>query len=262
MKNKLLFLAGAFLPLAMLLASFSGNTKSYPGGAPAGYTGSPGDGQNCTACHGGSASTVAGWITSNIPPAGYTPGSTYTITATALGSGTKGFEVSPQDPAGNLLGTLTAGTGNHLTGSGKYVTQSSGVNSDPATWTFTWKAPAAGTGNVTFYGAFAISKSITKLSTLEVGEYVSTGIASTGSTTEITILPNPNHGCFEIAMGSSPEITGCIYDFSGRLILERKLGNGVNGIREKIDISSHPAGIYFLRLQTGPETITKKIVVY
>jgi hypothetical protein len=37
---------------------------------------------------------------------------------------------------------------------------------------FQWTAPAAGTGTVTFYGAFAITTSATKLSTLVVNELV------------------------------------------------------------------------------------------
>ena len=143
---------------------------AYPGGSPAAKTGSPGDGSNCTSCHGGSAATVTGWITSNIPGAGYTPGSTYTITVSVTGSGNHGFEVSPQNVPGALLGTLIAGSGNKLVGSGKYVTQSSSQSGNPQTWTFQWVAPAAGTGLVTFYGAFCVTKSNTKLSTLAVNE--------------------------------------------------------------------------------------------
>lgn len=171
-RNTLLsVLSFSVLGLSLLLMGYGGvENGDYPSGSPAGYTGSPGDGKNCTQCHNGSASTVTGWITSNIPASGYTAGSTYTITVTVSGSGAKGFEVSPQNPSGTLLGTLTAGTGSHLTGSGKYVTQNSSVNSNPATWTFTWTAPAVGTGDVTFYGAFTVNKPVTKLSTLLVHE--------------------------------------------------------------------------------------------
>lgn len=172
-KNRKLFtfLPFGLLVISLMLMSYGGvENGDYPSGSPAGYTGSPGDNKNCTQCHNGSASTVAGWITSNIPASGYTPGSTYNITVTVSGSGGKGFEVSPQNPSGTLLGTLTAGTGSHLTGSGKYVTQNSTINSNPATWTFTWTAPAVGTGDVTFYGAFTVSKPVTKLSTLLVHE--------------------------------------------------------------------------------------------
>ena len=101
------------LQVAILFLSFifTLSVFAYPGGAPAGYTGSPGDAQNCTksGCHNGTAATVSGWITSNIPPAGYTPATTYNITVTVTGSGNHGFEVSPQNVAGTLLGTLIAG---------------------------------------------------------------------------------------------------------------------------------------------------------
>ncbi|MCX6266585.1 MAG: T9SS type A sorting domain-containing protein, partial [Bacteroidetes bacterium] len=142
----------------------------YAGGAPSGNTGSPGDGQDCTSCHSGSATTATGWITSNIPALGYTAGTTYNITVSVPGSGSKGFQVSPQNAAGTLLGTLIAGTGTKTTGTGKYMTHTGSSSSDPATWTFQWTAPASGTGNVTFYGAFCVSYSNTKLSTLVVGE--------------------------------------------------------------------------------------------
>ncbi len=151
-----------FLLLAIVVIAVLGLTSFetlYPTGAPAGYTGSPGDGQNCTSCHGGTATSSTGWITSNIPASGYVPGTTYQITATnsLTGSGKFGFEVSPQNASGTLLGTLAAGTNSQLVGGGKYVTH---TNASPSisTWTFNWTAPAAGTGNVTFYGAFARNK--------------------------------------------------------------------------------------------------------
>jgi hypothetical protein len=144
----------------------------YPSGAPAAKTGSPGDGANCSECHGQTATTTAGLITSNIPAAGYSPGQTYQITATnsLTGSGKLGFEVSPQNPAGTQLGTLVAGSGSKLVGGTKYVTHSN-ANSTTNTWTFGWIAPATGTGDVTFYGAFARNYSgPTTLSTLLVHE--------------------------------------------------------------------------------------------
>ena len=155
--------------LISLLISFS--AMAYPSGSPAGYTGSPGDGMHCVSCHNGSAATVSGWITTNIPTAGYTAGTIYTITVTVSGSGKKGFEVSPQNATGTQLGVLAAGTSSHLVGGTKYVTQSSaGSTSSTVIWNFTWTAPVAGTGQVTFYGAFCVGKSNTKLSTTVVNE--------------------------------------------------------------------------------------------
>lgn len=131
----------------------------YPTGAPAGVSSSPSDGATCakSGCHGGPVTAMSGIITSNVPVAGYTGGITYTITATFSGSAgvNKGFEISPQNSAGTLLGTLIAGTGTKLTGSGKYITHSTPISADPAVWSFQWTAPAKGTGTVTFYGSFA-----------------------------------------------------------------------------------------------------------
>lgn len=163
------------LLLMSLTVIFFSSFMPYPSGAPSPYyyTGSQGDGHDCSSCHGNS-STVSGWITSNIPGTGYVPGTTYQITATnsISGSGKYGFEVSPQNAAGTLLGTLAAGTNSKLVGSGKWITQNNASNS-VTSWTFNWTAPAAGTGTVTFYGSFARSTgSATKLSTLVVNEAV------------------------------------------------------------------------------------------
>lgn len=167
------------LPWIVALAAVilsSGYTVMYPTGAPAGKTGSPGDGANCTECHGGTATTTAGQITSNIPPSGYVPGTTYQITATnpLTNTGKMGFEISPQNTAGAQKGTLVAGSGSQLVGGGtKYITHTN-ANTTTNTWTFGWIAPAAGSGAVTFYGAFARDKpGPVTLSTLTVQEAVS-----------------------------------------------------------------------------------------
>lgn len=163
------------LPLIVSIVSAFALTSFIafsPTGAPPAKTGSPGDGSDCTDCHGGTATTVSGWITSNIPADGYTPGQVYQITANnqITGSGKFGFEVSPQNVAGDLLGTLTAGANNHLVGGNKYVTHTNATTS-LSTWTFNWTAPVAGTGQVTFYGAFAKGKpGPVRLSTLTVNE--------------------------------------------------------------------------------------------
>lgn len=195
-KRNLLLLVSA--TAFVLLTSFAG---FYPGGSPAGKTGSPGDGSNCSSCHGTAATTTAGWITSNIPAAGYTPGQAYQITATnnMTGSGKYGFEVSPQNVAGTLLGTLTAGTGTKLVGTGKYVTQSAASNT-LKTWTFTWTAPVAGTGNVTFYGAFARNYSgLTTLSTLAVTEQVSSLPAAAGVISGLTTVCRNSSTTYSVA---------------------------------------------------------------
>jgi len=182
------------LPLILAVVGIITLTASVltPNGAPPAKTGSPGDGSNCTECHGGTATTTPGLITSNIPSGGYVPGTTYQITATntLTGAGKYGFEVSPQNVAGTLLGTLIAGSGSQLVGSNKYVTHLS-ANTTTNTWTFGWVAPSAGTGTVTFYGAFAKGKPgpVTK-STLVVQEAVAAPGAAGPITGPATVCKN------------------------------------------------------------------------
>ncbi|MFH0864923.1 MAG: choice-of-anchor V domain-containing protein [Bacteroidota bacterium] len=155
----------------LLLIFFSGifsiiwtanQTLSYPGGAPSGRTGSPADGKTCVQCHKGIALEKEGWI---LPGDSllYKPLHTYTITATSTGVTTSskfGFQISPQDAEGNLLGILVLTNDNEtqLVGKGKYITHTKeGINATGfKSWKFNWIAPAAGTGDVTFYGAFVI----------------------------------------------------------------------------------------------------------
>ena len=213
MKRKIYLILSVCIAAVFLLTSYDGDNMDHSSGAPAGYTGSPGDGQQCqTGCHGGSVQTVTGWITSNIPTAGYTPGSTYTITVSVTGSGNHGFEVSPQNTSGTLLGSLIAGSGNKLVGSGKYVTHSSTQSGNPQTWNFQWVAPATGTGTVTFYGAFCITKSQTRLSTMVVPEVIpfvvnATAVPSSllvGSTSQLDMSASGGSGIYTYSWTSIP----------------------------------------------------------
>src|SRR5690606_1068590 len=71
-----------------------------------------------------------------------------------------GFQVSPQKTDGTLLGSLNATSQETQVTGGKYITHTqSGTagNSGSKSWTFEWTAPTAGTGDVTFYGAFNIA---------------------------------------------------------------------------------------------------------
>ena len=149
----------------MIVDARQNKTISNATGAPAGHTGSPGDGfQTCMECHLGPAATFeSGWIVSNIPGSGYVPGTTYSLTATATAPGHVrfGFQVTPEDFLGNEIGALqlTNATETKLVGLGKYITHtSSGTSgSNSKSWNFNWTAPTAGSGDVTFYGAFNIA---------------------------------------------------------------------------------------------------------
>jgi hypothetical protein len=259
----LIFGFGIIAAVAILATAYSGDNADYPGGAPAGYTGSPFDGKNCSTCHGGTASNVTGWITSNVPGTGYVPGNNYTITVTVSGNGNKGFEVSPQDVDGNLLGTLIVGPGTELTGSGKYITHSSDKNSDPAVWTFTWTAPAAGTGEVVFYGAFALNLSVTKLSTLSVFEST-VGISDRNpGMIRGSVSPNPASGRFTLALADlvPGNLAVRIMNTTGNVVFSRQYQVSGSELSAPVDLSGQAAGLYFIETRAGSSVKTLKLIL-
>ena len=192
MKLKFIFTIAAVVMAVFIFDSLTNAGHSNSAGAPAGRTGSPGDGGNtCAAgaCHSGNAVTPAtGWITSNIPAQGYIGGTTYTITATATYTGRVkfGFEVACQNGITNAMQGTIINTSTQSQMNGNYITHTSTGTSGPGgskTWTFNWKAPIAGTGNVTFYGAFNCTNSnnlssgdLIYTSTLPVSEFSISGV--------------------------------------------------------------------------------------
>jgi hypothetical protein len=263
--KKILFLLFPILVIVILLSSFSGNDLMYPGGAPAGYTGSPADGLNCTHCNNGSASTVQNWITSDVGPEGYLPGQTYAITCTVTGSGKKGFEVSPQNGAGDLLGTLIAGSGSKLVGSNKYITHTSSSNSNPKIWTFQWVAPVAGTGSVTFYGAFALSTSSTKLSTLVIPENIGTGVADKPVAASVKVYPDPADKDlavdFSLASAAEVKISMVNSETGTRTLLKQdKMQPGEQSLH--LNCSLMAEGLYILQINSTGQEFTRKIIIW
>lgn len=260
MKIKHLPLIVIVLGLGTIL--LSAYTMMYPTGAPAGYTGSPADGKNCTECHGGTAVQAPGAITSNIPSSGYIPGQTYQITATnnLTGSGKLGFEISPQNTSGTLLGTLAAGVGSKIVSS-KYITHSNATTTQN-TWTFNWTAPTAGTGPVTFYGAFARDKpGPVSLSTLVVQELNTTNVAEFNDN-KLIITPNPNQGNFKVSLPAAISIStlrASILNMAGIEFQQVEL-SGVNQILE-VEMKNSKPGVYFLIIKDGAKSYTSKFVV-
>jgi len=155
MKRFYKFLFFTTLPVVLLLMASSG-------GSPGGKTGSNGDGgNNCTQCHSGTATTVQGWITTDIPANGYVGGQTYTITATGThtGVGKFGFELTSEDMNGNKVGTwiITNAAQTKLTNNNKAVTHTSGgttPSGNSKTWSVNWTAPSSLVGAVKFWAAF------------------------------------------------------------------------------------------------------------
>jgi len=271
--------------IVFALFLYEGKNKtliSSTAGAPAKNSGSPGDGQNCaTSCHGGPAKTVNGWITTNIPSAGYSPDSTYTITAKVLcvGKTVFGFQVSPQDAIGNLKGTLfvtNATTTQTMNSPGmtdhKYMThRAAGTTgtSGSHNWTFNWKAPVSALATtVTFYGAFLANtgNGIDSVFLCSKTYNKFTGIENySNSDFGLSLFPNPVSDKLTISFDHSVSemVDISIYNMNGKQIaqLENAKCPSGNFIRTYNLTSKLSKGTYFVRIMIGNKSSSKKIVV-
>ena len=277
MKKNLLILISAGLVIALCSTTSSVNSSSS--GAPQGKANDPASGSaNCTGCHSGTdtSATTQASITSTIPTAGYTPGATYTITANVNFAGRSkfGFQVSPQNAAGTLLGTLiNTSAQTKLVGAAKYVTHTTAGNSGTNTksWTFDWTAPAAGTGAVTFYGSFMASNGdggtngdIIYTTSYAVTEAVASGISDVeANTNALTVINLKN--ALQISYNAQSVATANVelYTLNGTLVsttsFEQQNAGAVNlnvDVKEGLN-----TGIYIIKVQQGTQVLTKKLAL-
>jgi hypothetical protein len=261
--------------IVIILSVIGFMAQTHPTGAQADVAGTPAFPNTCatvSGCHSdGTNALRSGWITSNVPVSGYVAGTTYTITATAtqVGQVVFGFEISPQDNAGNLLGTLiiTNSTQTQIVSS-KYVTHKQGgiTGPDSHTWSFDWTAPAAGTGSVTFYGSFLcgngdqseLNDDVYK-SSLTITEDAAVGILENSQAPTISVFPNPASDVIHVQLAKLGQVNQVeIVDITGRnsLYLMNITSNDF-----QIPVSSFAKGIYIMKFYIGTEMYSRKIVI-
>ncbi|MCF8378904.1 MAG: T9SS type A sorting domain-containing protein [Bacteroidales bacterium] len=274
MKKSILF---AFVIIAangfMAYNVLNNNSVHSTGGAAPGYCNDPiGGNKTCTSCHSGPGATfIADLITSDVPVEGYTPNTTYTITATIAREGHSkfGFEISPQTQDNSIfIGTLiNTNSETQLTGSGNnYITHTSGgtIGEGSKTWTFDWTAPDQGTGDAIMYGAFNVTNSGNNsgldtiyTSTLLIPENTSAGAENFSSIEQsFSAYPNPASELITIKIkdnlrGKDLKIT----DQAGRQVYIGKLDDKLTSL----NISNLPSGIYLLQVGEQKE-LTLKII--
>jgi hypothetical protein len=199
---------------------------AYSSGSPGGKSGSPGDnGSTCVDCHTGTVNPVSGWISTNIPITGYVPGNTYTITLTGTHNGVVkfGFEVTAEDVNGTKVGTL--------------------ILTDPVQTKFT-----NGTATVT---------------------HTSSGNTPSGNTKTWTVdWTAPTAGTGNVGLYAAINAANGNGNNSGDVQLELWDISGIN--REGyfastgsniIDLSSRPAGVYFLNIRSETRSEIRKIII-
>jgi len=273
MKKTVLFgSALGLLILGMSFESIERVEKVYNrSAAPAGHSGSPADGKNCTACHSGSsAEAKTNIISSDIPGGGYVPGSTYTITVTLNSPGTSrfGFQLSPQNNAGDMLGTWGGNTMETQVISGKYATHKMvGTNgTDIKVWTLQWTAPASGTGDVTFYGAFNISNGNNTTtgdkiwtSTMAVSEQGANALKQAGVLVMKAYVSGSDLAIEWNELSVKPaKVT--LMDMHGKSISVWNVADRESNFRNQLPALS--AGIYVVHVDAAGEHGSQKVLIY
>lgn len=259
-RNTILFLTAA-LSVATLSAYRSSPSISGAGNR----TGSPGSTANCSSggCHAASSSktTIAFMITKpatpSIPETSYTPGVLYNVSLTGNNTSALskfGFQATVTNAGGTTVGTINSLTSAHAVntvGTVKIIEHTTPLTGAGGTYVvnFTWLAPAAGSGPVTFYGimngvngdnstggdepSFAITKTLTE---------ATASIAEQSINTAISIVPNPASETISIKGIQASATSVAIFSANGALLLQTQQ-------TEHIDISRLANGTYILQVQ-------------
>jgi hypothetical protein len=286
--KKVILSIGSLSVLSLLISLQhvnNGSIESYhkkphnSGGSTAGRTGAPGE-SNCTACHSGTALDGANenlltLLDGTNPVTTYTPGQQYTVALSMSSNPLKrGFQATALTSANTMAGTFTGQTGNtSINGTAKkYANHTSSSNtSSTLSWTWNWTAPAAGSGNITFYVATNKTNNngndngdVIYLSQHVFSEASSAGIKE-NKTESIQIYFDGNsnslHANFDALSVSATSLK--LIDISGKVIYNTTLGaSDIGKNTREIQLNkSLKAGTYIATLEIGRKVYSKKIVI-
>jgi len=245
--------------------------STYSTNPPDGNTGAPGQ-TNCTQCHNGNA-LMGSDITHDIPSAGYNAGQSYSITVTSTQSGgtTFGFQITSFDAGNNQVGTFLDNNNIGISGNGAYAEHvgSNTSGTDSKTWTFDWVAPAAGTGDVTFYSSTNATNSngnssgdVVTLSNSTVSELSITTSITEISPLKVSVFPQPALASDELYLTFSKtgQLKAQIFDIRGKQI--SSMNSGVNAntphVISTVNLSK---GIYVIKGSVNDFAFVQKIVI-
>lgn len=270
------FAITSFITIICLALSFAfedNTAMSVSGGAPESRTGSPSDGMTCMdQCHGANPGTPNGnemLALTGLPVDGYVPGQVYNLMLSTSGSSHDifGFEISPQDWTGHMLGSwITGGSSFVQIINTKWMTHTYAGNSGSGgahSWDFQWEAPTAGAGDVNFYftsifgdGMNGHLGDVMLQDSVMVMENLNVGIEE--KTNDVTVSLNPFDKIIKINNPMQLDFNVQVLSIDGRLVHN----SNVQGSEPKIDLSSETRnGVYVVVLRGAGFAQSHRVVL-
>ena len=79
----------------------------------------------------------------------------------------------------------------------------------------------------------------------------------------LNLFPNPNIGQFEVSfnLNGTGDVLLRIYDSQGRVMISRDLREFSGNFQGSFDLGNSPAGVYYLMVRQGDQSMTRKIIV-
>lgn len=229
-------------------------------------TGAPGSEANCSACHIGgnfNASLAISILDATNQPVlpFYTPGETYTVNVMVNHTGAVAFGTQL---VGLLLNGNNAGTLTTKSDNGRVVTlrqKQYGEHNAPSSsniFQYSWTAPQAGQGPVTFYAAGLASNNDFTTSGDQPTGRVQFVISEAGASgialpQPSSLLSYPNPFTHEIIIVSEVVSTFSMHDIQGKTWLIGTLQMGKN----KIETENLPSGVYLIKTDESVQKILK-----
>lgn len=271
--------------IALLSIMNTGTVNSKQGNPPAGNAGDPVTNSSCVSggCHGGqvgaaNANNLTLTIGTGTPTDPldnsfvYTPGQQYNIGFLINAfTGRYGFQIVALNSSNTQAGTMTvsnaATTKINSSGGRQYMGHLNA--SSTKNWTFKWTAPAAGTGLVTFYYAFATEdtdgnpgSNVIYKGNVSIEPLLSSVENISDKLEALNIYPNPveNELGISFNMLKAENLKAELYSIDGQVskgLMNEELSAGI--FSRTFNVNELPTGIYLLKLQTGNATVTKKI---
>lgn len=269
MKRILLFTAVS----GLLYLSLSSNSVG-PAAMGLNATGSPGSAATCTGCHGGGPGTTTATVQIrklSTGPTGpivtqYIPDTNYIVKVVGNHATLThfGFQLTALNSSNTNAGTFSnlQGAIHSSTVGGKLIIEHAAQlakTNNQYEATFNWKAPATGTGNVTFYGVINAVDNNAQVGgdkpsppfTIALTETPTASVNNVSRSMKIEAYPNPVITQLNLKNLEKGNYDIQAYDISGKKIYSTNISITATGEETSINTADWANGIYHLQLSKG-----------